>query len=108
MKIKNMSKPLEFNCEDCGDLDYVLINGYDFGDRLLEGVMFRGFPDGHVEIDPEGAEYFKDLNQKKWLKEAKRHFAEVMEMGDEVTCPKCKDDVAVLAERWFRLDIFQK
>jgi len=72
-----------------------LINGYDFFDRLLEGVMFRGFPDGHVEFDPDSAEYFQDLNRTKWLKEAKQHLAEVVAMGDEVICPHCKDDVVV-------------
>lgn len=31
---------MKFHCEDCGYMDKILVDGYDFGDRLLEGVMF--------------------------------------------------------------------
>ena len=81
-------------CEKCGDLDYVLLDGYAFGDRLLEGVKFRVSPgvtkNGlKVVIDPGSAAYFADLNQEKWLREA-RQYAKGMDFGE---CPKCGEDV---------------
>lgn len=59
----------------------VMINGYDFGSRLLEDVMFHADAmDGVVDlktvrIAPDAAAYFADLNQKKWLKEARDCFS---------------------------------
>lgn len=78
-----------FTCDTCGQIDHVLMDGYVFGDRILEGVMFKVMPDLSVSIAPENAEYFKDLNQKKWLKAAKEHAKE----NDIATCPKCQGDV---------------
>ena len=52
------------------------VDGYDFGDRLLEGIMFNitiesdGSLTAEVEKSAEG--YFEDLNKEKWLKEALR------------------------------------
>lgn len=49
-------------------------DGYSFGDRMLEGVMFVATIEEDktlsVAIDPDSADYFSDLNEKKWLKEA--------------------------------------
>jgi len=49
-------------------------DGYSFGDRLLEGVMFIATiaEDGtlSVEITPEHAGYFSGLNQELWLEKA--------------------------------------
>lgn len=49
-------------------------DGYAFGDRMLEGVMFVATIEEDktlsVAIDPDSADYFSDLNEKKWLKEA--------------------------------------
>lgn len=82
-----------FKCDKCGDLDYVLMDGYPFGDRLLEGVMFEVRVDAKgkfsVKIDKDSAAYFSDLNQAKWLKAAK----EYAKKNDIWTCPKCSDDV---------------
>ena len=45
-----------------------LINGYSFGDRLLEDVMFEvEFKDKEVlrvKVDEDSKDYFKDLNTK--------------------------------------------
>ncbi len=60
-------------------------DGYPFGDRLLEDVTFKGIvKDGKlsVEITESDADYFSDLNQKKWLNEAKS-WLEDMKEGDE-------------------------
>lgn len=49
------------------------VDGYCFGDRLLEGVMFYAdAKDGVVDFDtirvgPDDVNYFSDLNEKKWL-----------------------------------------
>jgi hypothetical protein len=81
-------------CDRCGALDYVLIDGYDFGDTLLEGVMFqiRVASNGKLSasIDPDHTDYFKTLNQRKWLTEAKRYAAKECDVAQ---CPKCKKDV---------------
>jgi hypothetical protein len=53
------------------------MNGYDFGDTVLENVSFRVdiLSDGRIRvgIDPLHADYFKDLNEDKWLAEALRY-----------------------------------
>lgn len=55
-------------------------NGYDFGDKLLEDVFFQAdVTDGDIDlstvrVDPNAADYFSGLNQKKWLKEATSFF----------------------------------
>lgn len=51
---------------------HAYIEGYAFGDRLLEGVWFKVTIDDqqrfHVEVDPDSEPYFDGLNKKKkWL-----------------------------------------
>lgn len=79
---------MSFKCDKCGDLDYVLFDGYPFGDRMLEDVMFRRYNDGHVEINSDDA-YWQKLNSKMWLETAKE-WSDDLDIG---TCPKCKEDV---------------
>lgn len=81
----------KFVCEHCGPITEVEFDGYGFGERILEGVMFIGTlsPDGKilsVKVRDIDADYFSDLNQKKWLKEAKTYLGET----DVVTCVKCQ------------------
>jgi len=78
-----------------GAIDHVLVDGYYFGDRLLEGVNFMvkdqdGIPTA-LGVVPEAQSYFEDLNQKKWLKACE----EFCEQLDVAQCPKCGDDVVV-------------
>lgn len=83
----------EIVCDYCGKVDYGLIDGYCFGDRLLEGVNFQVYPlNGkfEVRIDPDCALYFADLNQEKWLKEA-YDYANIN--TDVLECPKCGEDI---------------
>jgi hypothetical protein len=85
---------IKCKCDNCGELEYVLMDGYSFGDRLLERVMFEvrknNNTDFQVNIDKESEDYFNTLNKKKWLKEAKDYASK----NDIFTCPKCGDDVA--------------
>jgi len=77
---------------ECGWLD-----GYRFGDRLLEGVMFRiGFDaDGKLtaSVGEDSKAYFARLNAKKWLKEAVKT-AIVTDVFS--TSATANDDAAVL------------
>ena len=53
---------------DCGWVD-----GYAFGDRLLDGVMFKiTIQNGKLvaEVDKRAQYYFAQLNQDMWLKAA--------------------------------------
>jgi hypothetical protein len=86
-----------FKCSSCGhQFDELLIDGYSFGDRLLEGVMFtvrvkKGNPKV-VGVDASSQAYFSQLNQSMWLKEAQAY----MEGNwDDVlgACPKCREDI---------------
>lgn len=60
--------------------DTAYFDGYNFGDTLLEGVMFKAEikDNGTMAVsfvNPHG-EYEKGLNQRKWLKEAKEYAEE--------------------------------
>ena len=77
-----------FKCHNCGDIDYVLLDGYSVGDRLLEGVMFEIRRDGQgykINVSAEDANYFSDLNEQKWLAKILKYASST----DYVTCPKC-------------------
>jgi len=54
--------------------DHAYIDGYHFGDRLLEDVWFKIIvqSDGTLwaETAPSSQEYMEDLNEAKWVKEA--------------------------------------
>jgi len=60
----------------CGEIDYYLMDGYDFGDRVLEGVMFRVSYNENDEIvvatdeDWSDSPYLVGLNEKYWLEQA--------------------------------------
>lgn len=85
----------KLKCDDCGELDHVLFDGYAFGDRMLEGVMFQARLEGEedfvVVFAPGNEHYTKKLNTDYWLAAAKVHAAEL----DIAVCPKCNDDVAM-------------
>lgn len=63
-----------FDYEDGRIVKIAYFNGYNFGDRLLEGVMFKAIVndegDLRVEITDNCKKYFENLNKKKWLGEA--------------------------------------
>jgi len=67
-------KYLHFEDEDGNKTMTAQVDGYSFGDRLLEGVMFDITieSDGSLsaKVDKSAESYFEDLNKEKWLKEA--------------------------------------
>lgn len=62
-------------------IDKAFVDGYNFGDRLLEGVIFQislteDKNDIIVKCGDDYLQYFESLNTKKWLKEAKKYVLE--------------------------------
>jgi hypothetical protein len=88
-----------FVCDKCGKIDYILIDGYGFGERILEGVKFRVFKK-NGKFSVESVEnwkkdgYLKQLNEKHWMKEAKAFIQDL----DIAECSKCGEDVGVQDE----------
>ncbi len=86
-----------FYCELCNkNLDFVLLDGYNVGDRLLEGVLFKIFQkkDGSYKVElynKDDQAYCKNLNMRKWLKEIKEFASET----DIATCPNCGWDIII-------------
>jgi hypothetical protein len=83
---------MELGCEDCGNLPYVEVDGYCVGDRLLEGVIFRFYPNRSVKVRDEDADYFDGLNKQLWLKRIQEY---VVDGADDTICPKCKKEAYV-------------
>lgn len=83
-------------CDQCGEVEFALIDGYDFGDRLLEGVKFevRLNPTLHVQVAEKAKPYFSQLNEKMWLDRAIKH-AQWALAEDILTCPKCGEGSVV-------------
>lgn len=81
---------------ECGDEEYAYINGYDFGDTLLEGVLFRIEIDNNKftcnQVDLEAFDYFQQLNQKKWFKEAVKY----ANQNDIFIAPDGKSDAWII------------
>lgn len=82
-------------CDNCGNIDHVLVDGYDFGDRVMEGVMFKvedkdGKPHAIGVID-SCKEYFEDFNKDTWLRRCEA-FCEDLDIAE---CPNCGGDVEV-------------
>lgn len=84
---------MKFQCENCGKVDYALLDGYNVGDRLLEGVMFeiRCINNNiyQAQVTKDCAEYFEDLNKQKWIKAMEEYAAET----DVFECPECGEDI---------------
>jgi len=78
MKLK--SKQRIARCFIDGDgKEYAVVyfDGYSFGGRLLEGVIFKAelLPDGFMEVSTatKSASYMEDLNEKKWIEAALKY-----------------------------------
>ena len=81
-------------CEHCNEQkDIVFIDGYDFGDRLMEGVKFKvKFSDGKAEcigVEEEAKPYMDQFNWGHW----KKRCEEFAESYDVFICIECGDDV---------------
>ena len=72
-----MKKFKGFKKEDGTLVKETWFDGYPFGDKVLEGVMFKATigDSGRmsVAVAPSCADYFSSLNEKKWLKAAIDH-----------------------------------
>lgn len=80
------------SCHECG-CNRGEFDGYDFADRLLEGVRFQAWVENSqlkVEVKPgRDAEFFENFNRKKWLAEALAH----VEGLDVLDCPGCGEEI---------------
>lgn len=86
MTIKSVSKKLKEPLFVIDEVNEVIlppetifcINGYDFGDRLLEDVMFKAQLSEDRKtltvIGVNAESYFEDLNTKKWMDAALNYF----------------------------------
>ena len=79
-------------CAECGYLDIAHHDGYGFGDRLLEGVLFEVSVVGDKLITSgvtaTHQRYFSDLNTTKWLAAANESLRDVEEeAGIGLRCP---------------------
>jgi len=82
-------------CENCGkNVESALLDGYHFGDRLLEGVMFevRLVDEKFTASLVEETSYTEGLNMVKWLKTA----AKYAETHDVFECPQCHEQEVIL------------
>ncbi len=94
---------LKIKCETHGELPAVKIDGYVFGDRLLEGVDFmvanlEGKPKA-LGVVESAANYFASLNKGMWI-QACQDFCELRESKDwapialeTANCPICGNEV---------------
>ena len=83
-----------FECANCGKLEYVWLDGYAFGDKILEDVMFRVYDKDNVIIDEiYDDDYWEGLNKAKWLKDAQESARQCLEDGEGLTCPNCLGEV---------------
>ena len=67
---------MKFVDEDGETVKYAYVDGYNFGERLLEGVIFcLTIKDDKVTADIRKADasYMKQLNKKMWVKEAVKY-----------------------------------
>ena len=90
-------------CDNCGaDLDYVLVDGYAFGDRTMEGVMFKARLSNMKEVDgkrkqtgwtcigvrEEDEAYMKQFDWNYWSNLCE----EYCERNDLAQCPLCGEE----------------
>lgn len=85
-----MYKP---TCDNCGELDTALVDGYHIRDRALEDVFLEvTFKDGvavSAKCQPIDEDYMDDFNTEKIYQEA----VDMANQSDTLTCPKCGDDI---------------
>ena|SRR3990172_1706272 len=85
-----------FKCNKCGEIDHVTVDGYGFGERVLEGVLFeirfaKGAKKYKATVEASAKEYFSTLNEKMWLKQAEDYAKD----ADMASCPKCGEDIVM-------------
>jgi hypothetical protein len=83
--------------DDKLDTDTVVINGYNFGDRLLDGVLFSlKIVDGGLEATMEEDNYTKGLNKPYWEEACLEWCIENDVFGDDEICLIMEDGKSIL------------
>lgn len=86
---------MKFKCDNCGDIDEAIIDGYEIGDKILEGVKFkvRKNDDGSCNVesvdDWDSDPYLIGLNKEYWIDLISKY----CENQDIFFCPHCHNDV---------------
>jgi len=94
----NLGKPKmkthTFNCEKCGNITKILVDGYPFGDRRREGVMFEVTVKANKLICKlPSDDYTKQLNIPLMEKNCLEYLGECE--NDVVgQCKKCGEDAS--------------
>lgn len=82
-----------FECENCGEIDKIIIDGYNVSGRLLEGVRFHCWIDAEgfwqAEVDPRDASYFQQFNTEYWYLQV----TECASEDDYGMCPQCHEEI---------------
>lgn len=80
-------------CGSCGEVEKASLEGYAFGDRLLEGVMFTVHSGGSITPNDnwDKDQYLSGLNKEKWLRKARAHIID----GGIMDCFQCDDEVEI-------------
>ena len=84
----------KFICDKCGEIDYVLFDGYSFGERILENVYFKAYYENEeLKVDLCGDwndPYCRQLNKEYWMGLALDWAKNELDIAE---CPKCREDV---------------
>lgn len=79
-------------CPDCGAIDYAELDGYDFAERMLEGVVFRVEErDGALAVSLDADQTTGLLAIRMDVAAVLRDALEHVQRSGELTCPKCKE-----------------
>ena len=74
---------------------WTALDGYPFGDRLLEGVMFivdnRNDKPVVAGVTNSCKPYFNQLNKEMWIKECEKFCLTY----DVAQCPDCGDEILI-------------
>lgn len=82
-------------CDNKCNIDFIYVNGYDFGDRIMEGVKFKvRVVNGKPEcfgMDPDSEPYMVQFDWKYWKQKCEDYCDDI----DIAQCPQCKQDILV-------------
>ena len=80
----------------CGVIDHIVFDGYDFGERTLEGVKFKAQLNAKYEVEISTVDdwitnsYLCGLNREHWTKAAK-DYRDDLEVAES---PYCGNEIA--------------
>ena len=79
-------------CDGCGKmLDWIYVDGYSFGDRMMEDVRFKvKLANGKfecLEVEDDAKPYMVQFDWNHWKKECE----DFCRRNDIAECPKCGD-----------------